>query len=326
MKFSVPYNGDTRFFDRLSASGMLPAVAEIYFAGNPMMVRSGRRPKIRSFIFDEGGRPCFDSPAYDEAIERLLRQCQLAGVRTNLLLNFAGEIDENALCYVQSLIDAGVSVVTVGSVDLLRVVRARWPGVDLQNSVYIPIRTMDHVDSIVREGVTVFLLPPEWNRDIPRIREVKRVLAAYDSIHLKMMINEGCIMHCPHRKGDQLQAQAYGIDAAIIDFVSESEKTRVLDQPCRRFLNARGIGKTNFVHPSEIKKYDAEFQPIFKLVGRSFNTGNIVTTMRSYLHGEFNGDLREIIENFKHSRSPVAYEKGATTDFLMRGSDGRREP
>ena len=72
---------------------------------------------------------------------------------------------------------------------------------------------------------------------------------------------------------------------------------------------------TNFVHPNETKKYE-ELNLIYKLVGRSFETPKLLKTFLAYTRGKYSGDLRNIVENFKHSQKPVYYGKEQKTSFL----------
>ncbi len=317
MKFSIPYNGDKNFISKLVLSGLSEHVEEIYFAGNPHVMGSGRRPKIKDYIVKNGDDYVFDHVRYDQEIINLISDARNLGIKTNLLMNFHGLATDTMVDYVSGLLRHGINSVTVGSKELLRQAKTLWPvEVDIQNSVYIDIDSLVDVEELVDMGVTIFLLPPDLNHDVPKIISINKLIDKYKSVKLKIMINEGCIKYCPHRRNDQLDAQNYSIESAIRDFITDSEKDRYLGQPCRSHMNNRGIGKTNYISPRNIEKY-LQFDPIFKIVGRSFETELIFQSVQSYLSSQYNGDMRCIVENFKHSKSVVPDRYDSKTSFLL---------
>ena len=317
MKFSIPYNGDKKFIDKLVLSGLSEHVEEIYFAGNPRIMGSGRRPKIKEFIVKRGNDFIFDHAMYDQEILNLINDANHLGIKSNLLMNFHGLATESMIDYVSGLISDGVCSVTVGSVELLKQVKKLWPvELGIQNSVYIDVNSLIDIEDLVNMGVTIFLLPPDLNDDLQKIRSINKLISGIESVSLKIMVNEGCIKYCPHRKSDQLDAQNYDIEFAIQDFIADTEKNRLLTQPCRSHMNTKGIGKANYISPRNIDKY-LQFDPIFKIVGRSFETGAIFRIIQSYLCSEHDGDMRHIVENFKHSKSAVLDSSDCLTNFLL---------
>jgi len=317
MKFSVPYNGEEYYIEKISNSSLLPFVSEIYFAGNPLIMGSGRRPKIRDFIVQHKGLIKFDDVKYDDEINRLIKFCVNHKIKCNLLMNFDNVLSNVASSYVSSLIDKGVSNVTVGSLDLLKQVKNTWSDqIDIQNSVYMEVLSLNNIKDIIASGVSIFLLPPEFNSNLSTIENIYKILKVYENVKFKIMVNEGCINYCPHRKQDQLDAQEYKVEFAIQDYLNGTENNRVLSHPCRAHMNNRGINRTNFIHPNDIRKYE-KFDPILKIVGRSFDMEKISLIIKSYLACKYNGDLRLIIENFKHSQSAMYYNTSCKTNFLL---------
>lgn len=317
MKFSVPFNGDKNFLSKLVQSGLSENVAEIYFAGNPLIMGSGRRPKIKSFIVKNGSEYIFNHVEYDDEIKCLIQEANSIGIKSNLLMNFNGSLTGDMVSYVSNLLEFGLYSVTVGNWELLKQVKKVWPeNLEIQNSVYMNVNSYSDIEELVNMGVSVFLLPPELNDEFSKIAIVHKIISQYESIKLKIMVNEGCIKYCPHRKYDQLDSQNYKIESAIQDFINDTENKRVLSQPCRAYMNTKGIGKTNFINPKDINKYQ-QFDPILKIVGRSYGTEKIFQTIRAYLSATYEGDLRDIIENFKHSQSIIHVDSEAKTDFLL---------
>jgi hypothetical protein len=100
----------------------------------------------------------------------------------------------------------------------------------------------------------------------------------------------------------------------MADYLSNPLEFRSLSQPCRPFLGLKGISRTNYVHPNEIRPYLA-LDPVLKIVGRSFTSDNILLACRAYTTGHYDGDLRFLVENFKHATQPVVHDASGRAVF-----------
>ncbi|GEM_PF-5341226 len=321
MKFSIPYNADKNLLASLFNSKLAGHIKEIYFAGNPLKVPSGRRPKIKDFIHENGNGYYFDHVNYDKDIEKMISLCRSRGVECNLLLNFAGTLTREATKYVGELIEKGVSILTIGNKQLLLQVQSELKfNYKIQNSVYLKISNTKDIINLVKSGISILLLPPEKNHNLHYIGEIKEILKEFD-IEYMLMVNEGCLIDCEHRAVDQVLSQKYSISSTIRDYLDNPDEVRALNQPCRAYMNEYGIMKTNFIHPGNISEYE-HFDLIYKIVGRSFHSRRILKAVQSYVEGTYLGDLRDIVENFKHSRDPVYFGKNQKTRFVLEGENG----
>lgn len=313
VRLSVPHNGDPDLPRRILESDWAAHVGEVYFAGNPLVLPSGRRPKIKHYIANPGPDPVFDSDAYDRDFRAAIRLFSARSIRSNLLLNTEIVLDDAQIRYVAGLIAEGVGAVTVGNVELLRQVHARWPRLAIQNSVYIKVESLDRLAELLRDGVSVFLIPPEWNHDLEQLRRARDVITAHGA-EMKLMVNEGCIKYCPHRVDDLRDAQSYSVDAAMRDYIANPAEIRNPANACRGYLGRTGIAQTNYIHPADIARY-AELDATLKIVGRSFPTDTILGACEAYVAGRHEGDLRLLVENFKHARLPVEHVPGGKAVF-----------
>lgn len=298
---------------------------EVYFAGNPDVIRSGRRPKIKHYITQAGGISVFDDVNYDNDLIAMIRFLRERSIRCNLLLNFNGLLTLDMIQYVSDLITAGVNVVTVGNMPLLEQVCGLYQKtVSVQNSVYIKIESLSDIELLLQSGVSILLAPPELNHDLDRLTQVNNLVGCHGA-ELKIMVNEGCIMHCPHRGDDLNDAQSFAMADAINNYLENSKGSRTLSQPCRSFLGTRGISRTNYIHPDEIYNYSS-LNPVLKIVGRSLQSENIILACQAYTTGHYDGDLRCIVENFKHATQPVLHDvKGKAVFFDKTSSTSSRE-
>ncbi len=135
------------------------------------------------------------------------------------------------------------------------------------------------------------------------IYRFKQIADKFNS-KIKIMVNEGCIIGCLHRESDLMDAQSYSIQNAVRDYITNPEEIRSLIQPCRNYMNVRGIKDTNLIHPNNLKEF-IKLNPICKIVGRSLNISKISDAVNAYLNMEYDGDLRNIVENFKYSMKPL---------------------
>lgn len=306
IRLSVPHNGDPALPKRLMSSEFRSAIFEVYFSGNPLSIPSGRRPKIKHHIRLENSGPSFDEHAYDRDLYDLIEYFSSRSIRCNLLLNFDGSLTPTMLAYVHDLVSAGVTAVTAGSVSILTQIFDRYgPSVRIQNSVYIPVHDLAGISKLLDIGVSTLLIAPDFNHDREFLCKVSNLLSSR-GCELKIMVNEGCVKHCPHRMDDLRDAQSYPVQDAVNDYIQNQDEILRLSNPCRGYLQRKGILRTNYVHPNDLGAY-LDLEPLIKIVGRSFPSELIFNTCQAYYRGHYDGDLRKLVENFKHATEAVVH-------------------
>lgn len=305
-QLSIPYNGDPDLPGRLISSPFRRNIREIYFAGNPCIIPSGRRPKIKHFIRTTHSTASFDSNNYDLHLIKMLHFFNAQSVRCNLLLNFDLPLTVEIFKYIDLLVDNGVSAVTVGTTQILDQVFRRYGNtLAIQNSVYISARSLQSLTKLIDAGVKILLVPPDYNHDTDFLDKLSGSVSSR-SVELKVMVNEGCIINCRHRLKDLKEAQTYPIHLTIHDYLTNPAEFRKLSTPCRGYFGKMGIAKSNYIHPNDVAKL-AYLKPLLKIVGRSFSTDVVLSICEAYVTGQYKGDLRMLIENFKHASSPVEH-------------------
>jgi collagenase-like PrtC family protease len=314
LRLSVPHNGDPALPERLMSSEFNRAISEVYFAGNPLYIPSGRRPKVKHYIKANMSSYSFDSQSYDRDLCSAIEFFNSRSVRCNLLLNFEGSLTSTMLAYVDDLVTSGVTSVTVGSVSILTQISRRYgASLGVQNSVYMPVHSLSDVCNLINLGVNILLTPPDFNHDHEFLTKMKSLLLSRHC-ELKLMVNEGCIKGCPYRKSDLRDAQLYPIHQAITDYIHNPAEIRRLSNPCRESFQDVGIGETNYIHPNDIGTY-LHLNPLIKIVGRSFSSDTILSICQAYYRGRHDGDLRTLVENFKHATAPVIHGRDGRAIF-----------
>lgn len=314
LHLSIPFNGDPDLPMKLIKSSFRQHISEVYFAGNPCIIPSGRRPKIKYFINRNTPSTLFNDVEYDNCLIKMLHLFDAHLVKCNLLLNFNLPITPEMIKYIDRLVDNGTSAITVGSIDVLNKVYKRYRNnLDIQNSVYIPANSIKQLFELVESGINILLIPPDFNHDMNFIKEIYNKLLSRN-IRLKIVVNEGCVKNCHYRLEHLNDAQNYPVQLAAEDYLNNPKELRTLSNPCRCYLGEVGIGNTNYIHPNDISKY-AAINPILKIVGRSFSSDIILKICQSYVNGSYKGDLRVLVENFKHAVSPVEHKPNELAFF-----------
>lgn len=314
IRLAVPYNGDPDLPERLISSSFRRNIREIYFAGNPCIIPSGRRPKIKHFIRTANSTTSFDSGNYDSHLIKMIQFLNSHSVRCNLLLNFDMPLTVEMFKYIDLLVDNGVGAVTVGTMQILdQILRRYGKTLAIQNSVYISARCQQSLTKLIDAGVKILLVPPDYNHDTNFINKLAASVSSR-SVELKIMVNEGCIINCKHRLNDLKDAQAYPIHLTIHDYLTNPAEIRKLSTPCRRYFEKVGLAKSNYIHPNDIAAL-ANLKPLLKIVGRSFSTDVVLSICEAYVTGQYNGDLRMLVENFKHACSPVEHKSQSSVFF-----------
>lgn len=316
MRFSVPYNGRLELLKILESDFEISSIDEIYFAGNPRKLPSGRRPKINDYIVRENHLAYFDSKSYDRDIEKIVCFCRMHGIEPNLLINVSRTLSEDEIEYVNFMVESGIAVITIGNIGLLKQLKEVIDlNCKMQNSVYMNLLDIEDIKNAIDRGITVFLVHPSKNHDLEYIATITDLLAK-KGVGYKLMLNEGCLKGCTERNGCQAGTQSYSIEETISDILKDSESNRVLTQPCRKYMNENGIEQSNFIHPENIDAY-RQFEAIYKVVGRSFTSKQIINILQAYSAGNYEGDLRDLVENFKHSAFPVENFSWSRTSFRL---------
>jgi hypothetical protein len=113
---------------------------------------------------------------------------------------------------------------------------------------------------------------------------------------------------------DLHDAQSYPVQMAVQDYLNNPEEFRTLSNPCRAHMERFGITKTNYIHPNDIHAY-LDLQPLLKIVGRSFSSETILNACAAYTNGDYMGDLRLLVENFKHAAEPIRHQPQSRAVF-----------
>ncbi len=323
MKYIIPFNGDPEFLDwLLSIKKNHQLFSGVYFAGNPEIVSSGRKPKIQHFLKDEGNfLPSFNSLAYDQFIEHLIKNLLKCSITPILLLNY--KVTDHTLKnktrildYIQELYDFGLRSFVIGDVNILNILNLnkRFDNIKLYTSVYLSIKNAEEAKYFEDIGFDVLTLEPGINRRLKLIEEIRHAVKS----ELSLLINEGCFPFCPWRIGHMELDSAQTIEGTIKELVYGRNTDDYRQMKCRPYFNEdpAKILNSTWILPQDIKHYETLIDQI-KLDGRSFTTEKLIKTVKSYIEESYNGDLKHIIGTFTGMDLPLDSGK-IPEDFFIR--------
>lgn len=135
-----------------------------------------------------------------------------------------------------------------------------------------------------KAGADVIIPDININRDLRLLGEIKKATGA----RLKLMVNEGCIHHCPWRKFQFNHISHQPKDVLINGDVVFNECQRVIGEDTSQIL------KSCWIRPEDTKRYEG-ITNYFKIVGRDKPRSHVVRTVRAYMEESWDGDLLDVL-------------------------------
>ncbi|MEJ2109787.1 MAG: U32 family peptidase [Acidobacteriota bacterium] len=191
LEFSVPYNYDAETLDEIFKRKALNGnrIREIYLCGPQDFAGSGRISGKLEYA------------EFSRTVESIHGQ----GIRVNLLLNSICEGDnwystgvlKKTMDYLGRIVDEnGVESVTIANPLYIREVRRRFPKLEICASVLGDIDNVHKAVIFKKAGADTITPDVNINRNLKVLKEI----VARTGTELKLMVNEGCLFHCPFRK------------------------------------------------------------------------------------------------------------------------------
>lgn len=270
----------------------IPALAEVYF---PI-------PGILSAREING-----DEQMLRRQLISDLREIRASGIKLDLLINATcyGEKSystawrhtvEDAIKYLD---DNGVKpeVVTTTSPFVARVIKMKYPDIDIRASVNLKIGStlaMEYVSDIYDS----FYMNRDLQRDIPTMKKFSAWCKAHGK-KLCMLVNSGCVRNCPSQVFHETLL-AHGFWRAS----NESFRLKTGVTLCWELFHDRKmyeeVLRCTWIRPEDLHHY-APYAEVFKLSTRdAFLNQDLI--LRAYTTASHKGDLLDIIDpNFRQS-------------------------
>jgi collagenase-like PrtC family protease len=284
LEFSAPYNNDREtlleIFKRKELNGN--RIKEIYLSGPQEFAGAGRiAPDMK---FDQ--------------FAAIVDMIHAQNIRVNLLLNSICEGSEwyssralkSTMDYLRRAHeDHGVEAVTIANPLYIREVRKHFPTIEICASVLADIDCVQKAVIYRKAGADVLTPDVNINRNLNLLEKIKAATQA----KIKLMVNEGCLFHCPFRK----------FHFNYISHKSKNPGDQGLNAEDNVFsLNCIQLSRTDpsqllkacWIRPEDARRYK-EITNYFKLVGRTSSKSMIVRALEAYMKESWDGDLMELM-------------------------------
>jgi collagenase-like PrtC family protease len=279
LEFEIPYNNDRKTLEELLKLDGLNGnhIREVYMNAPQQYSGSGRvMPK-----------------ASVKEVEEVVDMVHRKGIRINLLFNstcegadwYTPEVISFKMDYLKVMHEQhGVEGVTVANPIYIKEIRQRFPDIEICSSILADIDSVQKAVIHKQLGADIIIPDININRDLELLEEIKEATGA----RLKMMVNEGCLHHCPWRKFQFNHISHQPEDVLLHGDYIFNGCQKVIAEDLSQIL------KSCWIRPEDTAKY-ANITNYFKIVGRDKPGSHNLRTVRAYMEESWDGDLLDIM-------------------------------
>jgi collagenase-like PrtC family protease len=275
-KFSLGFNFEPDFLS--SIKKYVSHISSIYF---PIPLR-----------FLGSGRTINEPKYYDEHVKSIIKFCKEFNIKSLILINPTCEGvnfgDEESMMRIVDYICGleGLSGVVSVNPIYMKLLKKKKPKLEIQASVNCYIKTVEHA-RYFKDFCDVITTDRDINRDIKLLKKINKILP------VKVLINEGCLGHCPYRNV-HYNGLSHSFEAGVeksldnIKFFIDNACVSVYKkEPWKFFL-------IPFIRPEDIMRY--EFAQEWKISTRVLSTKNVIKVLKAYIDGKSTPNLLDILD------------------------------
>jgi collagenase-like PrtC family protease len=284
LEFSVPYNNDRETLSEILKYKTLNGnrIREIYLSGPQDFSGSGRIAPGMTF----------------EQFATVVDKIRAEGIRVNLLLNsicegsewYSSKALKSTMDYlIKAHEEHGVEAVTIANPLYIREVRKHLPNIEITASVLADIDCVQKAVIYWKAGANVLTPDVNVNRNLSLLKKIKAATQA----EIKLMVNEGCLLHCAFRKFHFNYISHKSRNPGVQGMNAEDN---VFSLNCIQLSrnDPSQILKSCWIRPEDTRKYE-EITSYFKLVGRTSSKSMIIRSLEAYMRESWDGDLMELM-------------------------------
>lgn len=192
---------------------------------------------------------------------------------------------------IESLLRTGVDSLTIADNSLVEFVKAKFPEVKVNLSVVRGVDTVREVKSFLEKGVNSITLNQHTiNRDFRKIEEIVKYVRGAE---LRLYANVSCLQDCPKRT-EHYKYLSSQSQLGNAPFNNRADKY-ILNCALTYLRNPVELLKSPFIRPEDISVYEDLGIKTFKLSDRREPTTALINLLKSYLSGEFHGNLFDLL-------------------------------
>jgi len=282
IKFSVACNWDSHLLEGLQKKN---CVYELY-------------GKISGVV--GGGRAFCEVPDKSKNYAKdYIQSAKKSGLSFNYLLNatilegqeFESEGKKKILGEVEWIAKSGAETVTVAIPFLAKLIKAYFPELQVEASVFAHISNLKKLKKWQEEcnidGVCL-------DRGLTRKFEILEEIRKNTNLRLKILANDPCISECPNELYHDDLMSIYSLPDKSKDYVHYCS-FNCLNQ----FVNKPDeIVRSTFIRPEDVSTYEGLGIDILKIVDRNKPTEWILNAVDAYEKRKYEGNLADILSLF----------------------------
>lgn len=210
------------------------------------------------------------------------------------------------------LVEAGAEGIVTANPYLMALVKRRFPELRVHVSSLAGADTPDKALFYERLGASAIYLPEYVNRDLRLLRALRRQV----DVDLVIMVNLGCLLHCPirHYHANYVSHAAEGLARGC--YLDYSLATCVAVKTAR----PAELLKAPWVRPEDLGRYEEIGVGRFKIAGREQGAAWILRAVAAYTRRTYPGDLNDLIPGLDGVEPfgpfPVRIHNGRLDGFL----------
>lgn len=302
MKYDLPFHFNLEYRDFIKANES--RIHSIYFASSESLPSDARIPNqtvdvgtmatllrglnVRKYMTLNGRM----TPVMSYTPEQVY-----AATSELILLNEAGALDGLIVLdfyYLSMLASAGLyrSLDIIPSINL---------GID---SVEKACSAIQHIVKLGFDVPSKIILDRGLNRNMKRLGQVVRALRKDFGCKIELLVNEGCIQHCPYKVNHDIMISLAGSKSQVAQVMLQQAESKGFDVS---ELNERwgcinhfktspaDVLKIPFIRPEDLGMYE-QMMDVAKISGKVKSNEFVFRAFEAYTSGHWSGNLLDILD------------------------------
>jgi len=234
-------------------------------------------------------------------LEKYVAECKKAGLSFNYLMNplcmgqreldpkEARSLREN----LHKIYDLGIREFTVNSPLMLKYLKNEFSDVSVTLGLYAYPVSLQQIQTWVNWGADEITLDHSFNRNFKLLEKTLRIYKD-TNVSLRVIANNLCLKECPFRVAHGSFTSHSDMTGFVMDYY-------LINCAYRKISNPNLIMTGEWIRPDDLHFYEDLCEKTgnkkfsFKLVDRTRSTDFILTVVKAYLDGRYDGNLVDIL-------------------------------
>ena len=209
---------------------------------------------------------------------------------------FTDDKKEELIKFIQELINAGMTKITIAIPLLIKFIRKNFPNLHIVASICLNVTSIQEIENLKSLGVNTVVLAKDVNRNF---KLLKNIVKNIKEIDIKLLCNTPCLLRCLdliyHMNVSALQDNYLKSNASSNEyFVSHA----ALNCQLTRLRNPIEFLKGPWIRPEDLKLYNDLGINFFKIDGRDKPESYVIEVIEAYIKEKFDGNFLYLLQGF----------------------------